>query len=64
MSRRDKTMKKILRKIKRLIKSLLGKDFFIKEQININKVTHGGEADMGAGISLRMILIVHQLFIL
>ena len=36
-------MRKILRKIKRIIKSLLGKDFFSKEQIKIDKVTHGGD---------------------
>lgn len=40
-------MSKFLRKVKRILKSLIGKDFFIKEQIKVDKVMHGGENGYG-----------------
>ncbi|MCW9014371.1 MAG: FkbM family methyltransferase [Gammaproteobacteria bacterium] len=40
-------MIKILRKIKRILKSLIGRDFFSKEQIEIDKVMHGGDSGYG-----------------
>lgn len=36
-----------MRKIRRLIKYLLGKDFFYKSQIKLDKVTHGGNDGYG-----------------
>ena len=43
-------MRKIFRRIKRIIRSLLGKDFFSKEQIKIDKAIHGGECGYGGWV--------------
>lgn len=40
-------MKKTLRKIRRHIRCLQGKDFFVHEQIKIDTVTHGGGSGYG-----------------